>query len=69
MNTLTAPGIAHVYRGAGMRDWYRHPGQHSPRGSKMGGKINILNKQISVLCLTNFNFSSEKNKRKGNTLL
>jgi hypothetical protein len=46
VNTLTAPDIARVYSGVGLREWCRHPGQHSPRGSKMGGKINILNKEI-----------------------
>ena len=53
VNTLTAPDMARIYSGVGMRWWCRHPGQHSPRGSKMGGNINILNKQIWFTCSMN----------------
>jgi hypothetical protein len=38
VNTLIAPRIECVDSGVGVREWCRHPGQHSPRGSKMGGK-------------------------------
>ena len=46
VNTLTAAGIACIYSGVGAREWCRHCGQPSPRGSKIGSKINILNKRI-----------------------
>jgi len=54
VNTLTAPDIACIYSRVVVRWWCRHPGQHSPRGSKMGGKINILNKLIWFMCSMNF---------------
>jgi hypothetical protein len=54
VNTLTAPDIARVYSGVGLREWCRHPGQHSLGAAKGGDKINILIKQISFLCSMNF---------------
>jgi hypothetical protein len=67
VNTLTATGIAHIYSGLGVREWCRHPGQHSPRGRKWVVKL--------IFYINKFDFFAQRisnlepNNRNGNTLL
>jgi hypothetical protein len=47
-------------------EWYSHPRQQNQRGSKLGGKINILNEIFHFWHSTDFKILSKKKKSTNN---